>query len=152
MRISNKPLTEKNKTTKTKKKALLLFLKKDPDVYNIQFKQETLSPLPNFPKINIEDTRTIKIKEKQINEQELKWKASKAKLFPSLHLSSKGGLIPGTASYEDLSFNSENFFYELGVSVKWNFFSKSFREKVSMENILWKKIKQISNCKTTTKR
>ena len=114
-------------------KALLLFLKKDPDVYQVQFKQEILSPLPNFPKINIEDIRTIKIKEKQINEQELKWKASKAKLFPSLHLSSKGGLIPGAASYEDLSFNSENFFYELGVSVKWNFFSKSFREKVSME-------------------
>ncbi len=115
------------------KKALLLLLKKDPDVYNIKFKQEKLSPLPNFPKTNIEDTRTIKIKKKQINEQELRWKASKAKLFPSLHLSSKGGLIPGAASYEDLSFNTENFFYEMGVSVKWNLFSKSFREKVSME-------------------
>ena len=114
-------------------KTLLLFLKKDPDVYNVQFKQKTLSPLSNFTKINIEDTRTIKIKEKQINEQELKWKASKTRLYPSLQLSSKGGLIPGASSYEDLSFNSENFFYEIGVSVKWNFFSKSFREKVSME-------------------
>lgn len=115
------------------KKSLLLFLKKDPDLYTIQFKRETLFPLPHFPKENIEDTRTIKIKKKQIAEQELAWKASKTKLFPSLQLSSKGGFIPGASSYEDLSLSSKYFFYEFGVSVKWNFFSKSFREKVNME-------------------
>ena len=126
--------TDKQKQNyENEKKALLLFLKKDPDRHNIKFKPETLFPLPRFPEINIEDTRTIKIKKKQINEQELKWKANKAKLFPSLYLSSKGGFIPGASSYEDLSFNSKEFFYEFGASIRWNFFSKSFREKVNME-------------------
>lgn len=118
---------------KNEEKALLLFLKKDPELHNIRFKKASLFPLPRFSKINIEKTRSIKIKKKQINEQELKWKASKIRLYPSLHFSSKGGLIPGASSYEDLAFNSENFFYEIGVSLKWNFFSKSFREKVKIE-------------------
>ena len=115
------------------KKALLLFLKKDPQLYDIQFIEPKLSPPPVFSEVKIENTRIVKIKEKQITEQELKLKASKIGLFPNLQFSSKGGFIPGASSPRDLSFSKKQSFYELGLDLTWSFFSKSFYEKVNME-------------------
>ena len=118
------------------KRALLLFLQKNPDEYEIQFKEEQLSPLPSFPQIEIENTRIIKIKDKQIIEQELKLKTGKTKLFPSIQFAGKGGLIPGSTSPKNLSFSSKSSFYELGVSLNWIMFSKSFYEKVNQEKYM----------------
>ena len=115
------------------KKTLLLFLKKNPHFYDIQFTEPKLFPLPVFSKINIENTRIVKIKEKYITEQKLKLKASKIRLFPNLQLLGKGGFIPGASSPRDLSFSSKQSFYELGLGLTWGFFSKSLYEKVNFE-------------------
>ena len=63
----------------------------------------------------------------------MKLKTSRMELFPSLELSGKGGFIPGAASPNQLSFSSKQSFYELGLSVNWIFFSKSFYEKVNQK-------------------
>lgn len=115
------------------KKALFLFLKKDPNLHDIQFKEIKLSPPPHFPKINIENTRIIKIKEKQIIEQKLKFKTSRLGLFPSLQFSGKGGFIPGAPSSSKLSFSPKQSFYEFGLSLHWILFSKSSYERVNQE-------------------
>ena len=115
------------------KKALLLFLKKNPDLHDIQFKEAKLNPLPSFLKINIESTRVIKIKKKQITEQELKLKTSRLGLFPNLQFLGKGGFIPGASSSNNLSFSPNQSFYEFGLSLNWILFSKSFYEKVNQE-------------------
>ena len=118
------------------KKVLLLFLKKDPDSHDIQFKETKLSPLPHFQKINIENTRIIKIKEKQITEQELKFKTSRVGLFPSISFLGKGGFIPGASSSNNLSFSTKQSFYEFGLSLNWILFSKSSYEKVNQEKYI----------------
>ena len=126
--------TDKQKQNyENEKKALLLFIKRDPDLHDIQFKKEKLKPLPRFPKIKIENTRILKIKKMKIREQELQLKISRMELFPSLELSGKGGFIPGAASPNQLSFSSKQSFYEFGLSVHWIFFSKSFYEKVNQK-------------------
>ncbi|MCY4320946.1 MAG: TolC family protein [Bdellovibrionaceae bacterium] len=114
------------------KKALLLFLKKDPDKYEIVFQAEKPEPIPSFPELKIEDTRLIKIKDNQIAQQKLKLMTKKTFLFPNFQLSGKGGMIPaGTSS--DLEFSSKQSFYEIGLSLSWPLFSKSFYEKVNQE-------------------
>ena len=58
---------------KTKKKSLLLFFKKDLDSHEIQFAETKLIPPPNgIQKINIEETRSLKIKKQQLEDQSLK--------------------------------------------------------------------------------
>ncbi len=115
------------------KKALFLFLEKDSDLYDIQFKEVRSAPPPQFSKINIENTRMMKIKEQQITEQEFKLKSRRVELFPHLQLSGKGGVIPGASSPGNLSFSSKQSFYEFGLGVKWIIFSKSFYERVNQE-------------------
>ena len=113
------------------KKALLVFLNKDPEQYEIQFTESKLIPVSDFPKIKIENTRIIKIKNKQIAEQEFQLRGQRVQLFPNLHLSSQGGWIPGSTSADNLSFSRKQSFYEMGLSLNWNIFSKSAYEKVN---------------------
>ena len=114
------------------KKALFILLKKNPDKYDIEFKEDDLTPLPSFSKIKIENTREIKIKQSQISQQKLTLKTKQALLFPNLQFSSKGGWIPAGLS-SDLEFSPKQSFYEIGVSLSWPLFSKSFYEKVNQE-------------------
>ena len=114
------------------KKDLFLLLKKNPEEYDIIFKEEAPAPLPSFSQIKIENTRVIKIKKNQISQQKLNLKTKQSLLFPSLHFSGKGGLIPAGFS-SNLEFSSKHSFYEVGVSLSWPLFSKSFYEKVNQE-------------------
>ena len=114
------------------KKALFLFLKKNPDKYQIVFEEENPAPPPSLSKTRIENTRAIKIKNSQISQQKLKLMTQKSLLFPSLQFFGKGGLIPASAS-SDLTFSTKQSFYEIGVSLSWPLFSKSFYEKVNQE-------------------
>ena len=114
------------------KKTLFLSLKKDPEKYDIVFEKESPTSFPSFPKIKLENTRAIKMKSSQISQQKLKLKTRQSLLFPGLQFSGKGGWIPaGTSS--DLEFSPKQSFYELGVSLSWPLFSKSFYEKVNQE-------------------
>ena len=123
---------QKKQNYEKEKKALLLFLKKNPEEYDIVFKAEKPVSLPSFSKVNIADTRAIKIKNSQISQQKLKLLTQKSLLFPSLQFSGKGGLIPANIN-SDLEFSSKHSFYEMGVSLSWSLFSKSFYEKVNQE-------------------
>lgn len=115
------------------KRALLLILAKNSDKYEIQFKEEQASPLKSFPKINIENTRPVKIKDKQIKEQGLKLKSHTSQMFPNIQISGKTGWIPASSSMEDLSFSSKYNFHEMGARLSWVIFSKSFYEKSRQE-------------------
>ncbi len=115
------------------KKALFLFLQKPAEDYDLKFK--TLpSPPPTFSKIKIDSVRGVQMRAQQITERELKWRSHRVQLFPDIRFISQGGLIPASAgSRKDLSFSRKNSFYELGVSLNWNLFSKSFYEKAHQE-------------------
>ena len=114
------------------KKALLLLLKKNPEEYDIIFEEENPAPLPSFSKMKAENTRAVKIKDSQIFQQKLKLMTKQSLLFPRLQFSGSGGLIPAGAS-SDLKFSSKQSFYEMGVSLSWPLFSRSFYEKVNQE-------------------
>ena len=125
--------TDKQKQTYEKeKKALFLFLKKNPEKYEVVFEEEKPAPPPSFSKIKIEHTRAIKIKDSQISQQKLKLMTQQSLLFPSLQLFGKGGLMPAGIS-SDLEFSTKQSFYEIGASLSWPLFSKSLYEKVNQE-------------------
>ena len=133
--------TDKQKQNYEKeKKALLLLLKKNPEKYDIVFKEEKPIPPPSFARLKIENTRAIKIKTSQISQQKLQLITKQSLLFPILQFSGKGGWIPaGTSS--NLKFSSKQAFYEIGVSLSWPLFSKSFYEKVNQEKYILKENK-----------
>lgn len=113
-------------------KALLIFLKKNPDGYYITFKNQTLKKPPNFSKIQPEQTRIMKIQKKLIQNQKLKLKVQQSSLFPSFELIGRKGWMPADTT-PNLSFSSAPGFYEMGLSLKWIVFSKSFYERVNQE-------------------
>ena len=125
--------TDKQKQNYEKeKKALFLLLKKQPKKYNLVFEDEKPVPLPSFSKIEIENTRAVKIKNSQVSQQKLALMTKQSLLFPNLQFSGKTGWIPGGIS-SDLEFSSNHSFYEIGVSLSWPLFSRSFYEKVNQE-------------------
>ena len=114
------------------KKALLLFLQKDPESHEIQFHTEDIPPPLPSSKIKIENLRVLKIKKRQNLVKSLELKNLKAGLFPDIRFLGRGGWIPGGVS-DNLSFSQKNSFYELGVSLNWVFFSKSAYEKAKQK-------------------
>ena len=118
------------------KQALCLLLKKNPEDYQITFKEEKPLAPPSFPKINIETTRLLKIQKNQIQQQELSVKTHQANLFPNVQFKGETGFIPGSANRNTLSFSSKQSFYELGLTFTWALYSKSFYEKRNQEKYL----------------
>ena len=119
------------------KKALLLFLKKDPLIHKLHFKEEAHSPPPSFSKFKIEKTREMKIQKQKTIERELNFKSSKARLFPNIQFTGKKGWIPASASRDSLDFSSKHSFFELGLSLNWVIFSKSSYEKAHQNQYQW---------------
>ena len=126
--------TDKQKQIyESEKHTLFLYLKKEPHLYTVNFKEDSIQKLPLFKKINLESTRTIKIQKKQILAKELRLKSSKARLFPNINFLIKGAYIPGGDNRENLEFSNKHSFYETGVSLKWLLYSKSATEKLKQQ-------------------
>ena len=114
------------------KKALLVYLKKDSKKHKLVFKPRAFAAPPRLKEIQLEQTRTVQIQKKNIENQEMNLLIQKASLFPSLELVGKKGWTPAGES-SNLSFSSAESFYELGVSLKWILLSKSFYQRVNQK-------------------
>ena len=114
------------------KKALLAYLKKDSTKHKLVFQPPAPAAPPRLKEIQLEQTRTVQIQKKNIENQEMNLLIQKASLFPSLEFVGKKGWTPAGES-SDLSFSSAESFYELGISLKWILLSQSFYKRVDQK-------------------
>ena len=115
---------------------LFLYLKKDSKNQELVFDSNSLSKVPkkvaSFKKVELEKTRAFQIQKRGLENQKLNLSVQKSSLFPSVELLGKKAWTPASESSQ-LSFSSQQGFYELGLSLKWALFSKSFYQRVAQK-------------------